>query len=164
MYVLCVCMLYKFLLTKTPPPVIAPAASSTHRNSFSVLLRWDLFWSRSTHSLSLGMNLCVHLPFFDESHSSCHILKRVSFDFPRMIFLCSSGKCPGLRWYSSCSTHISFLSRASNLIGVNPESTFAAALHNVRHLLILRKFILRCTASINMQEYSLNMQECNLPK
>ena len=37
----------RFLPTKTPG-VIAPAASSTYRNSFSVLLLWGLFWSRRT--------------------------------------------------------------------------------------------------------------------
>ena len=42
---------------------------------------------RSTHSLILGMSLCVHLPSFVESHSSCHLLKRVSLAFPRMMSL-----------------------------------------------------------------------------
>ena len=38
----------RFLPTKTPHRVIAPATSSTHCKSFSVLLRWGLFWSRRT--------------------------------------------------------------------------------------------------------------------
>ena len=58
----------------------------------------------------------------------CHLLKRVSLAFPRMMVLSSSGKCACLRRYSSCSTHISFLPRASNLIGGTPESTFAASI------------------------------------
>ena len=38
----------RFLPTKTPPRVIAPTASNTRQNIFSVLLRWSLFWSRRT--------------------------------------------------------------------------------------------------------------------
>ena len=77
------------------------------------------------------------------------VLRRVpSLAFARMMFLSSSGKCPCLSRYSSSSTHISFRSRASNLIGETPESTLAAALVNVRHPLIMRKFILHCTAPI----------------
>ena len=106
----------------------------------------------------LGMSLCVHLPSFDESHSSCHLLKIVFFALPRMMFLSSWGKCTCLRPYSSCSTHISFLSRAGNLIGGTPESTFAASLDNVRHPLIMRKFILRCTAPICLSNKYAGMQ------
>ena len=106
--------------------------------------------SRRTPSLILEMSLCVHLPYFDESHSSCHLLKRVSLAFPHMMFLSSSGKGPCLCRYSFYSTHISFLSRASNLIGRTPKSTYAAHLDNVHQPQIMRQFILRCTAPIRL--------------
>ena len=59
----------RFLPTKTPPRVIAPAASSTDRNSFSVLLRWGLFWSRRTplrklYFLAYQCFLLISLSFF----------------------------------------------------------------------------------------------------
>ena len=88
--------------------------------------------SQSTHSLIFGMSLCVHFPSFDKPHSSCHLLKRVSLAFARMMFLSSLCKCSCLSRYSSSSTQIPFRSRASNLIGGTPESTFAASLDNVR--------------------------------
>ena len=63
--------------------------------------------SRSTHSLIFGMSLCVHLPSFDESHSSCHLLKNVSLAFPSMMFLSSSGRCPCLRLRPYSTTFLS---------------------------------------------------------
>ena len=104
--------------------------------------------SRSTHSLIFDMSLCVHFPSFGKCHSSCHLLKRVSLAFPRMMFLSSSGKCPCLRLYCSCSTRIFYISKSSNLMGGISESTVAASLDSVRDPLMMSKFILRCTVPI----------------
>ena len=70
--------------------------------------------------------------------------------------------CPCSRRYSSCSTHISFLLRVSNLIGGTPENTFAASLDNVYHPLIMRKFILRCTAPIRLSTKYAGMQSAQV--
>ena len=109
-----------------------------HPSSLSPCVRWYSVepCSRSIHSLIFGTSLCVHLPSFDESHSSCHLVKRVSLAFARMMFR----------------------SRGSNLIGGTPERTLAASLDNVRHALIMRKFILRYTAPICLSTKYAGMQ------
>ena len=60
-------------------PLVARSTPKHPRPPSSCVRRYSIEpRSRRTHSLIFGMSLCVHLPSFDESHSSCHLLKRVS--------------------------------------------------------------------------------------